>query len=109
MTTNVCPAANVAASVEQVWAVMTDLAQFDTWWDAQTEHIEPAGPIQPGQTVYARTRALGRWWPVSTTVEMVEASRHRLRLRTTLPLGITVHNQIACTALDQGSCRVQFG
>jgi hypothetical protein len=54
-----CPAAIVAAPIEDVWAVLADSAAYTTWWDAQTDRIVPAGPAAPGQTVYAHTRALG--------------------------------------------------
>ena len=39
----------------------------------------------------------------------VDTSRHTLQLTTALPFGITVHNHIVCTLLDERSCRVTFG
>jgi hypothetical protein len=89
--------------------VLADTAAYDTWWDAQTDRIVPAGPAAPGQSVYASTRALGRRWAVTTVVELLDEGKHQIRLRTTLPLGISVSNHISCVPLAAGGCRVQFG
>ena len=59
--------------------------------------------------IYAQARALGRQWDVRIRVEMVDKARHQIALTTLLPLGITVHNHIACSPLDPAACRVTFG
>ena len=74
-----------------------------------TTRIDPEGPAAPGQTVHAWTSALGRRWAVSLQIEAVAPEGHQIRLRTQLPLGVSVVNQISCTALGPSSCRVQFG
>ena len=109
MTVTVCPAAIVAAPIEDVWALLADTAAFETWWDAQTDRIVPAGPAAPGQTVYAHTRALGRRWNVTTVVESLDEGQHQIRLRTMLPFGISVSNHVSCAPLAAGGTRVQFG
>jgi hypothetical protein len=109
MTVSVCPIAIIAAPLERVWALLANPSNYDVWWDAQTDAIVPDGPAQPGQIVYAHTYGLGRRWKITTVVELVDAARHRIQLTTTLPLGIVAHNQLACTAVDGASTRVQFG
>ena len=109
MTVKVCPIAVVEALLEDVWALLTNPSRYDVWWDAQTHAIDPEGPAQPGQTVYAHTCGLARRWNVTIVVELVEAARHRIQLATTLPLGIVAHNQLVCTAVDAAATRVQFG
>ena len=106
---NVCPAAIVKAPVERVWALLADPAGYDRWWDAHTERIVPEGPAHVSQRLHGWSGALGRRWPVTLTIEMVDEAKHQLGFRTTLPLGIGVQNHIACAPLDATSCRVQFG
>jgi hypothetical protein len=104
-----CPIATVNAPVERVWHLLSDPRQYALWWDAETCAIDPAGPAQAGQTIEARTKALGTWWDVHIAVERVDADRHQLDLTTRLPFGITVHNLITCAAVEDGACRVSFG
>jgi hypothetical protein len=42
-------------------------------------------------------------------VEAVNGAAYELVLTTKLPLGITVHNHITCTAVEGGDTRVGFG
>jgi hypothetical protein len=109
MVVNVCPAAVVAAPVENVWALLMQPETYDQWWDFHAEAVTPPGPAAPGQAVSGWSKALNRKWPVSITIETINAQKHQMLLRTTLPLGIVVHNQISCVPLDAASCRVQFG
>src|SRR4051812_1980556 len=103
MSLSVCPAARVEAPVERVWALLADPAQYDSWWDARVVRVEPAGVAQAGQLIRGRTRAFGREWPVSLRVVAVDPARHQLDLATTLPLGVTMRNHIACSQIDEGA------
>jgi hypothetical protein len=109
MSVSVCPAAVVAAPVEEVWALLMQPETYEQWWDIHTERVTPPGPATPGQTVFGWSKALGRKWPVSMTIESLNAERHQMLLHTRLPLGIGVHNQISCAKVDEHACRVQFG
>jgi uncharacterized protein YndB with AHSA1/START domain len=109
MGISVCPTAVVSAPVERVWEVVSDPTTYDAWWDARTVRIEPEGAATPGQVVYAITRGLGRTWAVTLRVEAVDPTRHQLRLRIALPLGIINDNTITVNAIDATSCRVAFG
>ena len=109
MSLNVCPAALVAAPLERVWGVLMDPTHYDSWWDAHTERIEPAGPAHPGQTLYATSQGLGKRWPVTLAIEAVDEVKHQLQLRTTLPFGITMTNHISCARASETTSRVQFG
>jgi hypothetical protein len=104
-----CPVATIHAPLDKVWDLLSDPSRYALWWDAQTRSISPAGPAIAGQEILAQTKALGRTWSVHIQVENLDASRHTLQLNTALPLGITVHNHITCTSLDEASCRVTFG
>jgi len=109
MTTSVCPIATVRAPAERAWSFLADPSRYAMWWDAHNRSIIPAGPAQPGQRVEADTRALGKRWVVTITVEAVDEAQGAIRLTTRLPLGITVFNAITCTALDPATCRISFG
>jgi len=109
MSFSTCPITTIEAPIDQVWRLLADPALYAQWWDAQNRSISPAGPAHPGQQVFARTVALGRWWDVQITVEAVTPERHELHLLTRLPLGITVRNHITCTPLDGERTRVGFG
>ncbi len=105
----ICPAAVVAAPVESVWELLSEPTLYDVWWDARTERIVPEGKASPGQTLSAKTSALGRKWDVTLRVEMVNPEKHQIQLHIALPLGTINHQTTTCTALDSTSCRVQFG
>lgn len=106
---SVCPATSVAAPVETVWALLSDLTQFDVWWDAHTERIVPEGAASPGQMLYAKTSAFGRTWDVTLLVTAVRPEKHQIQFHISLPLGLINDNTITCAALDSTSSRMQFG
>jgi hypothetical protein len=106
---SICPATNVAAPVETLWELVSDLTQFDTWWDARTVRIVPEGKASPGQMLYAKTSALGRTWDVTLRVDAVRPEKHQIQFHISLPLGLINDNTITCAALDSTSCRMQFG
>ncbi len=109
MPVSVCPAAVVAAPLEEVWALLMQPERYGEWWDIHTERVTPPGPAAPGQVVTGWSKALGRKWNVGITIESMDVQRHRMLLKTTLPLGIVVHNQIICAQVDATSCHIQFG
>ncbi|HWX23736.1 MAG TPA: SRPBCC family protein [Vicinamibacteria bacterium] len=105
----VCPAVFVNAVVEEVWSVLSDPTHYDAWWNARTEAVDPEGAATPGQTIRASSRAFCLRWPIATVVEAVEPDGHRLRLHTTLPLGLALRNTISCSVVGPEMTRVQFG
>jgi len=109
MTVSTCPIATIETSLDQVWQLLADTASYALWWDAQTCSIAPPGLAHPGQKIYAQSSAFGKRWEVHIIVNSVDATKHQIDLTTELPLGITVHNHIACSALNPTQCRVAFG
>jgi hypothetical protein len=109
MTVNVCPIASINAPVEQVWLFLSEPANYALWWDAKTRSILPVGHAQAGQKIYAQTKALGKRWDVNILVNWVDDSKRQIELTTALPFGITVHNHISCTSVDNANSRVSFG
>lgn len=109
MSINTCPIATVEAPVQQVWQLLADPRKYGLWWDAGELSIEPRGPAKTGQRISARTRALGRDWYVRATVAKIDPDKRALDLTTQLPFGITVHNHLVCSKLDNQRCQVSFG
>jgi ligand-binding SRPBCC domain-containing protein len=109
MSVSTCPIATIDAPVERVWNLLANPDRYADWWDAQTCSMTPAGPAQPGQQILAQTSALGIRWDVHITVQRITPEKRQLDLLTRLPLGITVHNHIACASLDEHHTRVSFG
>ncbi len=106
MPVNTCPISVIDAPIERVWDLLSVPAHYDQWWEAETESIEPPGPVQPGQVIHAR---LGGWFHMTAAVAGVEPARHHLDLTTHLPFGITGYNHITCSPLADGRCQVTFG
>ena len=106
---NYCPVVRVGASVERVWDVLMQPEGYAMWWNAQTQDVVPPGRAQPGQTIRARTRELGRWWPVKVEVRAVDERAKALDLVTDLPFGIRVLNHIVCRPAQDGGSIIEFG
>lgn len=108
MGLNVCPAAIVAAPVEVVWE-MAQPAYFAEWIDGRIERIEPEGTMVVGQTIYVTSKGLGRTWQATLTVEKVLPERHQFGMYGVFPFGMRMHEHLSCVAVDDTSCRVQYG
>ena len=108
MNLTVCPAAVVAAPVEDVWELLTDPLLRDEWWDTHTERVVPEGKASPGQVIYLKEPLLGRQLHATLKVEMVDPDRHQIQWVLS-GFGFTNHQTTTCTALDAVSCRVQYG
>ncbi len=132
MPVSVCPAAIVAAPVEDLWELLAQPSRYEEWADFQTERIEPEGPTVEGQTIYGSSSAFGKRWDVTLHIEKVNPGKHqvlpiepadsqsrrdsavagshfKVQFTVKLPLGIVDHVTITCTPIDAASCRVQYG
>jgi len=106
---NICPAATVAAPIECVWELISNLARYGEWADARVERIVPEGPVTSGQVLYVNSRSLGKRWPVALTVTSINPDKHRIQMDVSLPLGLLLHQTTICTPIDAQSCHVQYG
>jgi hypothetical protein len=109
MGLSVCPAAMVAAPIEMVWELVINPSRWGEWADVETVRIVPEGLASPGQMIYVTSSALGRTWHVSFKIEQVNPDKHQFRSLVTLPLGMRLYEDIICTSIHAGSCRVQYG
>ena len=109
MPISVCPAAIVAAPVEDVWELLAQSSRYEEWADFHTETIVPEGPTVEGQTLYGSSSAFGKRWDVTLHIEKVNPDKHQVQFTVKLPLGIVDHVTITYTPIDAASCRVQYG
>jgi hypothetical protein len=105
MSVSVCPMDTIHAPIEKVWPLLSEPANFDLWWDAETRSIVPEGRAHAGQRIHAKNSGLN----INVIVRSSDESKHQIHLTTMLPFGITVNNHITCTPLENGICQVSFG
>src|SRR5262249_53955555 len=109
MTLNVCPADIVHAPVERVWELLMQPAGYGRFWDFTVERVEPASPAVVGQKLVGWSRAFARRWPIEGEIQEVDAQRHQILFRMSLPFGVVGNNRIGCTPIDEQSCMLRFG
>ncbi len=109
MTLNVCPADTVHAPTERVWGLLMQPAGYGRFWDLTVERVEPQGPVVVGQKIADWSRALAKLWQVEGEIQEVDAERHHILFRMSLPLGIVSYNRIMCMPIDDHSCIVRYG
>ena len=109
MAVSVCPGDRAQAPVEIVWGLLMRPAEYGHFWDMTVERVDPEGAAVPGQKFTAWTSALCRRWPIAGEILEVDAARHHIRFRTSLPFGVVGDNRISCTPIDDRSCLIRFG
>jgi len=91
MAVHACPTGEVAADADTVWSLLYDPRRMDLWWDARVEHVEPEGPMAPGQRITA------------------DVARRRVRILAHLPFGVTDDATFTVTPLGERTSRLSFG
>src|SRR5258708_10012143 len=103
-----CPTAVVDAPVEVVWALLVEPAGGGNVLDVRINSVDPPGPAAAGQKVAGETGP--RFFHLKLTFQVIEieAKRHRLVMDIQLPFGVAVYEDLRCTTLDAGQCRVDY-
>ena len=105
MSVSTCPIATINAPIERVWEFLAEPSNYDSWWDAQTRSIVPAGRAQAGQRVHAKAGG----FDILLMVDAVDESKHKIEFTTKFPFGIMGFNHLTCTALPDSTTQVSFG
>jgi hypothetical protein len=71
--------------------------------------VEPEGPAVVGQRFVGWSRALGRRWRIDGEIQEVDAERHQILFRMSLPGGVVGNNRILCARIDEQSCTLRYG
>ena len=103
-----CPTAVINTRVDVVWALLMKPAAWGGVFDMRVGSIDPPGPAIVGQGISGETGL--RILHLKLTFRMIEINLdyHRLRLDVNLPFGITVHEDLSCTPLDDACCRADY-
>ncbi len=109
MAVNGCPADQVQAPVDVVWALLMNPAGYGRFLAVTIEHVEPGGPAVVGQGFTGWTRALLRRWEVTGKIVAVDTDKHRIQFCTALPLGIMGDNVISRSPIDPKNSFLRFG
>jgi uncharacterized protein YndB with AHSA1/START domain len=100
-----CPTAVVSASIDSVWALLTDPDRYRRWAGAELVRATPPGPVRQGQVMEFRARELGIAFRVRMDVGKPEPPR-LLPLRVQLPFGIVNNEHVVLMPLDPTRTRV---
>lgn len=93
----------IAASPEEVWAVLTDFAGYREW-NSFTPRVDLKGPLAPGSTVALHTRLRGRIQVQREQVRRVVEPRE-LVWGVRFPLGVIRAERAQRIEPTQGGCR----
>ena len=103
-----CPTAVVNAPVDVVWALLADPTGWGSVFDLRVVSIDPPGPALVGQTISGETDLRILHLKLKFRMIEIDPDQHRLRLHVNLPFGLTVHEDLGCTPLDDTHCRVDY-
>ena len=107
--TRLCPTDMVDAPVEVVWDLLTHPADWDKVFDVRVCRVSPPGPARVGQRVDTESGPRLLHLRVRFDFNYIDEARHRLGLTVSLPLGVSVSEDLVCSALDATHCRVVYG
>ena len=102
------PTAVVNAPADVVWALLTQTAGWGDVFDVRITAVDPPGPAATGQRITGETGPGLIHLKLLFKVIEVAVERYRMVIHVRLPFGITVHEDLRCTALDGSHCRVDY-
>ena len=108
MTVTSCPSETVEAPLDIVWGLLTDPAEWSTFYDLRVIRIEPPGPASPGQRVFGESGPRWLHLGVVVTYKTIDASQCDLELDVQMPLGLAVREKLNCAPVSGQSCRVNY-
>jgi hypothetical protein len=108
MKTTSCPTSLVDAPIGVVWTLLTDPARWAEFFDIRISHIDPSGSAVVGQRIYAASGPRFLHLGVMLEYTNINASRGTIELTVTLPLGITVRENLSCSAVSDTQCQVNY-
>jgi len=103
-----CPTAEVQAPVDIVWTPLTEPAGSGSFSDVRIDRIDPPGPAAVGQRIEGQSAPRLPHLKLAFRFTGIDVEKHRLMLDVRLPFGITVQEDLRCTPIDVGKCRVDY-
>jgi hypothetical protein len=103
-----CPTGLVNAPIDVVWNLLTDPAGWTAFFDIRVTRIDPPGPAVVGQRIWGESGPRILRLVVTFEYTEIDAARRTLGLNIQLPLGITVRENLSCSAVGDIQCRVNY-
>jgi hypothetical protein len=103
-----CPTAIIEVPVDRVWTLLTAPAGWGEVFDMRLLGVDPPGPAAVGQVIRGETGLEILHLRLAFRMLEIDPEKHRLRMTVDLPFGLVVDEEIGCTALDHGRCRVAY-
>jgi hypothetical protein len=103
-----CPTALVNAPIGRVWRLLTEPAGWGAFFDMRLIRIDPPGTAATGQLIQGESGP--RLLHLRVTIEFTEINlaERKLGMHVRLPLGITVRENLSCSAVSETQCRVNY-
>ncbi len=108
MTNISCPTALVNAPIDVVWKLLTEAAGWTEFFGIRVTRIDPPGPAVVGQRIHGESGPRFLHLVVTLEYTEIDAARRTIGLNVQLPLGITVREDLGCTAVSDTQCRVNY-
>lgn len=108
MTLTIEPTEIAQTTIENVWYLLFNPANYSNWWDAETIAVVPEGHAHSGQVIHLQTKALGRQWEVEMNIVEVDEMNHCITLEVQIPLGVMIREIISCTPVSEVSCLIRY-
>jgi hypothetical protein len=103
-----CPTDIVEAPIDIVWSLLTNPADWGSFYDIRVLRVEPPGPMKPGQRLIGETGTRWLRLPVSFEYKLIDELQHKLEFDGQLPFGMTVHESMDCIPIGSERCRVNY-
>src|SRR3974377_1536282 len=101
-----CPTAAINAPIDLVWALLVTPADWGSVFDVRLVGVDPPGPAVAGQVAHGETGFRMFHLKLTLRIREIDPESHHLGLDVELPFGLGVREDIQCTPLDDGPCRV---
>jgi hypothetical protein len=109
MTKTSCPTALVNAPVGIVWNLLTDPGKWGEFFDVRIIRVLPEGAATVGQIVHAESGPRILNLKLEFRYIEIDVLQGRLLLDVNLPFGMSVRENLLCSSIDAGRCRVNYG
>jgi Polyketide cyclase / dehydrase and lipid transport len=103
-----CPTALVNASVDIVWMLLTEPAEWGEFFAIRITHVEPPGSAVVGQKIYGKSGPRFLSFLVTLQYTAIDAVQRSVGMNVQLPFGISVREDLSCIAISDTQCRVNY-
>lgn len=103
-----CPTALVNAPIDIVWRLLTEPTGWTEFFDIRVTRIDPPGPAVVGQRIYGDSGPRFMHLVVTLEYTKIDVGRRTIGVNVQLPLGVTVCEDLSCSAVSDSQCQVNY-